>query len=309
MPNKNTPQRLPKQAGGPATAAGKVKASKNALVHGATSPRLLDEAERASYAALLKALKAQYPSSNPLIQMQLERITRLKIQLDRVQNVMDAAFVQERLSKPEFDRAAEALKLNEVEQSQMADWVLGVMAGERRESFVDKALFAVCIELVEIDNFALLSTYEELERYLPGFCRYIVDQATAQKMSLGEYLESRQLDPRLVEFPAQEPKLPSMQNLVLRCLIDMGEALPPPVELRSVEVQTLQFAAAWFRRQTWDLARKAMMIREMYPLMEAAQAASMPNPEKLDRLMRYQTAINRQLSSAMGELLELVKQG
>jgi len=43
------------------------------------------------------------------------------------------------------------------------------------------------------------------------------------------------------------------------------------------------------------------------PMAEAIEGEVTPDLEKLDRLMRYQTTVNRQLSSAVGELLALTK--
>ena len=81
----------------------------------------------------------------------------------------------------------------------------------------------------------------------------------------------------------------------------------PRPELSDLSVEVLQLSAAWFRRQTWEFLRGYHRIREAGALMESAVQAAVPKPDKLDHLMRYQTTINRQLSSAMGELLVLLK--
>ena len=39
--------------------------------------------------------------------MQLERIARLKVQLERIQDVVDASFVVERLAMDDFERACD----------------------------------------------------------------------------------------------------------------------------------------------------------------------------------------------------------
>ena len=49
---------------------------------------------------------------------------------------------------------------------------------------------------------------------------------------------------------------------------------------------------------------KIKEFREMLPIM---QQANLPNLEVLDKLMRYQTSLNNQLSKQMGELIELEK--
>ncbi len=101
--NKTTRTR---KSTGPITEAGKTKASKNAVVHGATSTQLLNETEQNRYDELLKQLKEFYPNPNPLVQLQLERIAKLNIQLSRIQNTIDAQFLRSRaLSRGYHDLA------------------------------------------------------------------------------------------------------------------------------------------------------------------------------------------------------------
>ena len=70
-----------KKSTGPISVAGKSKSSKNAVLHGATSPQLLNDAEKSKQGTLLNELRESYPSNNELIRMQFERITKLNIQL------------------------------------------------------------------------------------------------------------------------------------------------------------------------------------------------------------------------------------
>ena len=46
-------------------------------------------------------------------------------------------------------------------------------------------------------------------------------------------------------------------------------------------------------------------IKEFREILPIVQKANLPNLEVLDKLMRYQTSLNNQLSKQMGELLEL----
>lgn len=297
-------------ATGPKTEAGKSRASQNALTHGATSPKLLNDQERASYTAFLGALQKTYPGTNPLVLLQLERIARLKIQLDRIQDVIDASFRVERLMKPDFERASDALNLTKLEQSQMARWLAERVQGQPSDSLIDQDLLAVSLELSEIDDYGLLTTYEDFETYLPNFCKYIVAQATERNQELENYLSSRRIEPSEMPPISKNARLPQRVKAEVEIRF-VGENFHVDVkpELRKASIPTLQSAAHWFRLQLWELMRRVYRTREMIPLVEAAPEAAMPDPDKLDRLMRYQTTINRQLSTAMGELLELIKLG
>ena len=81
---------------GPVTLPGNRISSKNALKHGATSPKLINEAEQEHYQNLLKSLRKKYATDNPLIELQLARIARVNIQLERIQNTIDALFEKSR---------------------------------------------------------------------------------------------------------------------------------------------------------------------------------------------------------------------
>ena len=56
------------------------------------------------------------------------------------------------------------------------------------------------------------------------------------------------------------------------------------------------------------LVRSTMRLQYFADLVEIIDDTLTPEPEKLDRMMRYQTTINRQLSTAIGELLALTRQ-
>ena len=285
--------------GGPKTPAGRARSSANALTHGATSPTLLNDDERARYQSFLSALRAHYPSANPLVQMQLERIARLKVQLERIQDVVDASFVVERLAMDDFERACGVLNLTQAEQSQMAGWLLHRFRTGEPDSILEPGLVAVATELAAVDEFRLLTTHGDFARCMPVFCDYIVEQANQRDESLATYLSTRQLGASELSQP------PPVR---VRLVGFWCEVAPEPrPELSDVSVEVLQLSAAWFRRQTWEFLRGYHRIREAGALMESAVQAAVPKPEKLDHLMRYQTTINRQLSSAMGELLVLLK--
>jgi hypothetical protein len=46
-------------------------------------------------------------------------------------------------------------------------------------------------------------------------------------------------------------------------------------------------------------------IKEFREILPIVQQANLPNLEVSDKLMRYQTSLNNQLSKQMGELMEL----
>lgn len=55
------------------------------------------------YETLIAELNEAYPSKNPLIRMQLERIAKLSIQLECIQNTIDAQFQISRATSSVYD--------------------------------------------------------------------------------------------------------------------------------------------------------------------------------------------------------------
>jgi len=57
-------------------------------------------------------------------------------------------------------------------------------------------------------------------------------------------------------------------------------------------------------RKSLDMEGKIDEFRKLLPIMKEA---NLPDLDILDKLMRYQTSLNNQLSKQMGELIELEK--
>ena len=75
-------------------------------------------------------------------------------------------------------------------------------------------------------------------------------------------------------------------------------------KLSSKDVQDLIHLVQRDFRKAYDVEMKIKQFREILPII---QKAKLPNLEVLDKLMRYQTSLNNQLSKQMGELIELEK--
>jgi hypothetical protein len=105
------------KSSGPITQEGKEIASKNALAHGATAKHLLNNDEENRYRSILRSLQKTYPKKHPLIQLQIERIARLHIQLERIQNSIDASFKKTRAQSVVFDKLTNILQMNTFERA------------------------------------------------------------------------------------------------------------------------------------------------------------------------------------------------
>ena len=102
-----------KKSTGPKTNAGKSIASSNAMKHGTISKQLISKTENSAYQIFLSALQKAYPNKNPLVAMQLERIAKIKIQLDRIQSTIDATFTMGQLEENVDSKLMELLDMDE----------------------------------------------------------------------------------------------------------------------------------------------------------------------------------------------------
>ena len=127
--------------GGPSTTIGKSISAMNALKHGATSKHFLNNEEKKQYEEICESLEETYPSSNPLVSMQIKRLAHLHVSLDRINNVINAKFELNRTDSTILSNLEKRLGLNSFEKSQITDIYLGKLNIKELESRTEKKLF------------------------------------------------------------------------------------------------------------------------------------------------------------------------
>jgi hypothetical protein len=79
------------------------------------------------------------------------------------------------------------------------------------------------------------------------------------------------------------------------------------VGIKNTELKELKRAAEWYGQEIMRMIVRTQKIADFRKLGPIEEQATTPDLDQLDRLMRYQTTIQRQLSTAIGELLALTK--
>ncbi len=250
--------------------------------------------------------------------MQLERIDRLKVQLDRIQNVMDSTFAETRLYGADENNGSSRKK--QEDSAEMLQWQIARLIfpklgdlGGWLETY-EKKLRCVIAEVSSLGDPLHLDTHDEFLRCLPAFCAYIEDHARTNGQStadaVAEICRSPFSIPRAVMAPVLRGFRAALEGPEQDSLgYEQQPYGGPPQVISDVSVAELQTSATRLREQTMPFLRQLERMRDADARAKLTQDAALPDPEKLDRLMRYQTTINRQLSSAVGELLELVRIG
>ena len=73
-------------------------------------------------------------------------------------------------------------------------------------------------------------------------------------------------------------------------------------------MERLEKATNWKFHAILRARTEANKIEDFNTLLPIEEHATMPDLDQLDKLMRYQTSLQRQLSTTIGELLSLNKQ-
>ena len=273
---------MQKKKTGPVTISGKENSSKNALKHGATSPKLINEAEQERYKTLLGNLKKRYSSDNPLIELQVERIARITIQLERIQNVIDAAFKKSRLRANTAEKMIETLARENFVISGIAE---DFFSTNFRKCENPRDIATELMNQVDID---IIQSISEFKEELPLLAEHISRQEALSDNNLNFFLINE-----VSKFSDRHKKI---------C-----DALSDSDDHKKVNLTLLKLFAAWHTARLKELILDPSLSMSISESIKLEEDAMLPEAQDMDRLMRYQTTLQRQLSTATGELLAINK--
>lgn len=280
---------------GPITPYGKEISSRNAIKHGGTSPRLINEEERNRYEVLVEDLKKEYKSSNPLVQLQITRIARITIQLERIQDVTDASF---RKSHMRANTVANLLDSTDKYNIQL-NGIAGDLF-EIHEFDGDKKARSIAEELLQVKQIDGILFWEDFTQNLPAMTDFVCKKARGKGLSIRDFL---------LEEMASLPNSFCEQSRQISLNEDRQKAFTNPSKMEKISKETqlslLKLYASWYQfvlREYFDSHEMNFTIEDTIKIEEEAM---LPSAQEMDRLMRYQTTLQRQLSAALGELLAI----
>jgi len=284
---------------GPITAPGKKESSKNAIKHGATSTKLINEDEQARHEILLNALNQQYQSSNPLVQLQTSRIARLTIQLERIQNVIDASFKKSRVRANTTARVMESF----TQQNTQIEELAGRLFDAKSQADLDKSR-AIAFELINAEGIDKIEFREEFIERLPHLSAYFADKEKATKLSIKEFLLKEVTN---FSEPFKKYCDAIIEEDQIAAKIKAFERSQGVLE--EITLNLSKMFALWHRNTFRDFFVGPEAYLTVQESIRIEEEAMLPEAQEMDRLMRYQTTLQRQLSAAIGELLAINKLG
>ena len=290
-----------KKSTGPKTKAGKSIASSNAVKHGATAKHFIGEAESQAYQAFLAALQKAYPNKNPLVAMQLERIAQIKIQLERIQSTIDATF---EMAHEEEGVDAKFMSLLNIDDA-LLDEAKSIASGEKEISeIVNHERIKVANELSSI-IISELKNQEDFLNQTPQLCQYLFKRSRECRMSILEFIEIYAENEVENDNALNNIQTAILQRLATALQFSSDDSVEKAIQ--EVSAETLRKAANLYSLEIHRLANTDYKITAFNRLRQIPHLSIALNLETLDKLYRYQSTLQRQLSSCIGELLVLNK--
>ena len=198
------------------------------------------------------------------------------------------------------DNLANFLGMDEFEQSLLAKSLLGKM---KHNELINNIRTEIVTELLDLFIPEAKTQKDFLERF-PGFCNYLYEDASNLEVTIEKFIEDK-----LPKIPVASGKNIMTLELGSR-LMGAGKlkiSSSMEEEILNTSFNSLKRAAEWYANELHRVAMTTQNLIDFNALMETEEQATTPDLDQLDKLMRYQTTLQRQLSTAMGELLELTR--
>jgi hypothetical protein len=298
-PQLNANRSNAKKSTGPKTKSGKSIASSNAVKHGATAKHFIGEAESQAYRSFLAALQKAYPNKNPIVAMQLDRIAKIKIQLERIQSTIDATF---EMAQEEEGVDAKLMGLLDMDEALVYE-AKSIASGDKGMSYsVNHERIKIATELSSVD-ITELKTQQEFLNQTPLLCEYLFKRSRECAMSILDFIEIY-----AEKEVKNDPALNSIHATIFRIMagdLQFDNNIDKAIE--EVSVETLRQAAKVYALEIHRLSDAFYKIHAYSRLREIPHLSIALNLDTLDKLYRYQSTLQRQLSNCIGELLVLNK--
>ena len=295
-----------KVKGGPITKEGKAISSQNAVKHGALTKKFQSSEEQEAYNQLLSSLQAQFQQTNPLVQMQLERIASLKIQLDRIQHHIDLTYAISQSESEKIEKVCEHLNISTSDlypssYRQHEDKGLAIFL---------KALEPAIHELLA-NPWNYFETAQEFLDQMPNFCAFLAFSADKKDEKINMLVnrlifsfESIAMELSIQQSVSSYISSGKASDIRVIDLIDplVVSAMIPDAKIQNLKLLANELLVGYQKKKIDQYKYKAFQ-----ELMKNEVTPTGLKLDELDKLYRYQTAVQRQISTVMGELIHMQK--
>ena len=315
-----------KRSGGPKTPEGKTKSSQNALKLGATTMNIASTSEQHMVDEYVQELTNYYKPQSPLEKLQIGRIAICRAKLARLYQVEQ---VRLQLAQTRIENNPEQI----LKEMGVNKGLVRAMAleGLRLGSITlpcDLSLSALEAIAKEVDRFhGKLQSEADLRESIPALIKFLHQYAARGLGQSTSLLERFEVVVRRIykmmrsdiyfgilgELFDEQLRIEKQQSLQEnKDVTELMQALNPnyitPEPVQAVidlrQLQTLLPLFVYLKKALEDA--QDLIVRYNSAKALLIQSTLLPQADA-DLLMRYQTTLERRLSSSVGELLELQK--
>lgn len=314
------------RSGGPRSPEGKARSSQNALKLGVTTMNISSASEQKMVDEYVLELTEYYQPKSPLEKLQIQRIGICRAKLARLYEV-------EQVRLKLVQRSIENDPAKIFKEMNVAKGLVLSMAleGLRRGAITlpcDLSFEALDAIAIEVDRFhGSLKSEKDLAESLPKLTKFLMQYSVRGLGSSPTILErfdvvirrihksmrndiylgnlSQLFEEILAVNTQKSSELPD-DTVELMRQIDPNYTAPEPVR-NQIDLHQLQSLLPLFVHLKSALQDAQRLIERYEESKSLIMQSTLLPPAEADLLMRYQTTLERRLSSSIGELLALQK--
>ena len=173
------------------------------------------------------------------------------------------------------------------------------IANNKDEAIESKILSeSLGLRLAEPENF------EDLMKYAPTICQDIYNNAIKKEKSVRDYVNGmiRKFDDKPNQYPTYDIRVIAPDGIKKPITL-----LPLEESFLELDNDALPGLIKWKLHEIREANEEKTKLTDFKRLLPIAERATTPDLDHLDKLMRYQTTLQRQLSTTIGELIALTK--
>ncbi|NRP15382.1 hypothetical protein [Marinobacterium sp. xm-a-152] len=280
--------------GGPKTIEGKLISSQNSLKHGLTANRWLDSEEEGRYQDLMNQLIDEHEPSGTLEYIQIERIANCKVRLERIQSVETAMYLQAQRRSEDPEQFVESWGFD-MEQDRL---VLDAF-GRELVGIYQAPLGLNDPEIVkEIanQNIGRINSMDDFQLLMPALHKHLMMECIKRNTTIGNYID---------QYNKGAKKLPAVSKFLINAdyELELDKLLK-----KSLYTYDTSYIHDYIKIKSDEYSMSEGLKKlktDYFEQLELAKAAATPSNTDMAKIHKERVATDKQLSKAIGELLEL----
>lgn len=276
---------------GPISNKGKKIASQNAIKHGLTSvdPSSLPKSEQTEFQLALEALQDEYEPQTATEMIMVERVAMLFQKMKRLQRIENTLF-----EVAKKDASTDEMVFKSLGIKEKNDLMIASLSRMLKKYDTDEKIYSDEI-ISELQSISRSASYEpdDFIKDFPHCYQLALEYANNHKMSIQDYLLSTYNPERYSNEIFQRNKKNASLYISTH---NPSEIFPSMIECFLKDLNTKYQNELKLNRAIEDYpAQKELLMNK-----------AMPSDKDMEKLMRYQTTIERQFSKSLSDLIVLI---